>query len=190
LNPDGYASGKVTLQVKGIMPAEDMLRFHPELQERLDEIVRLGWNYLYIEASGTALKEVDGDMMPYVWAVDPTSTDAEGTRPHTLITIDAGERPLKVTGVPLVESFRINISTKHFPRAATLELSKGVVTFLHDPFWRWEKGWEADEKKRSDAIEVYEVSKWLLDVKGLKLREPFTIERYKALQAAVEDLRK
>ena len=188
MNPDGYASGKVTLQMRGIMPAEDVLRFHPELQERLDEIVRLGWRYLYIEASGTALRDVEGDKMPYVWAVDPSSTELDTPRQHTLITLDAGERPLRITGVPMVEAFRINISTKHFPRAATLDLSKGIVTFLHDPFWRWEKGWERDEKKRSDALEVYEVAKWLLDSKGLKLMEPFTMERYKALQAAVEGL--
>ena len=88
--------------------------------------------------------------------------------------------------VPEVQEFRVNVSSKSFPRAATVDLAKGVVTYLHDHFWRWEKGWEADEKKLSDAKEIYEIATWLVDVKKFKLIDAFKPERYQELKGIFE----
>jgi hypothetical protein len=93
-----------------------------------------------------------------------------------------------VGGVPEVQEFRVNVSSKSFPRAATVDLARGVVTYLHDPFWRWEKGWEADGKKLSNAREVYDIATWLLDVKKFKLIDVFKPERYLELKGIFQAL--
>jgi len=39
------------------MKASEILKFHPEIQLILDEIVEKGWKYLYIETRGKAIAE-------------------------------------------------------------------------------------------------------------------------------------
>ncbi len=173
-----------------MLPAEEVLRFHPELREQLDEIVMQGWRYLYIQTTGTAVRELTAASSPFSMGMDMGRSESEGGRPHTIVTLDAGEAPVPIVSIPVVEEFRINISTKNYPRAATLDIAHGTVSFIHDPFWRWENGWGSDPKKVADALEVLDVAKWLMDVKKLELREPFTLARYVEARAAVEALRK
>jgi hypothetical protein len=80
--------------------------------------------------------------------------------------------------IPEVKEFRINILSKSFPRAAAVDLATGVVIYIHDPFWRWEKRWENDEKKLSDARQVQEIAYRPLDVKKYRLVEALMPERY------------
>ena len=91
-----------------------------------------------------------------------------------------------ITSIPEISEFSVNVCSKSFPRAATVDLSKGLVTYIDDHFWRWEKGWESDKKKLSDAREVQEIASWLLDVKGYKLIEALKSERYQELKDIFE----
>jgi len=178
----GYAKGKLSLEFTERTP-EGVLRFHPEIRSMLEEIKKEGWKYLYIEARGRAVAEVDLEKAP----CRLMSHAVYGGRGSYAVEVEIGKPP-EIRDVPEVEEFRINVSTKSFPRAATVDVSKGVVTYLHDAFWKWESGWEKDPEKLSEAKEVYEVAKWLLDVKKLRLHESYSIERYKELRKILEGL--
>ena len=161
---------------------EEILRFHPEIQSFLDEIEKKGWRYLYIETKGTAVAEFDLDGLQYRIRREGTDHPLFRSSPmgvgQTLLEIAVGQRTPKVSEVPEVGVFRINVSTTSFPRAATVDITKELVTYLNEAFWGWQKGWESDEKRLSEAREVHEVAKWLLEVKKQKLHESYNIDRY------------
>jgi hypothetical protein len=179
----GNAQAQVALRSTDRMSPEDVLEFHPEIRAQLDEIKRQGWLFLYIETVATALGEVKLDNTAY--RIIPNAPRRrrpdEGGLPVNVLELDIGTELPAIIGIPEVREFRINVCSKSFPRAATVDLATGIVSYLHDPFWKWEQGSESDEKKLSDAREVFEIASWLLDVKKYKLHEELKVERYQEL---------
>lgn len=184
---NGEVKGSLTLRSSGPMAPEDFLKFHPETKAYLDEVVKQGWKYQYIEARGTAISQVTADKAYWLGAAPAFMRSAKGAKAGTIaqteygLVVYIGPVPPEVEGVPEVEEFRISISSKNFPSAAAVDLVKGIVTYLHDSFWMWEKGWETDKKKVADAMEVYGVARWLFEVKKFKLVEGLKPERYQEL---------
>jgi hypothetical protein len=168
------------------MPAEEILKFHLELQSFLDDIEKKGWRYLYIETRGSAMAEIDLDGSPYkVRVADVSGTSGMGGG-QQILEIALGQKTVKLGEVPEVDVFRINVSTKSFPRAVTVDISKGVVTYLNEAFWGWERGWEQDAKKLAEAREVHEVAEWLLEIKKQKLQESYNSDRYNEISRLIE----
>ena len=182
---NGGVTGELKLKSTGRMAAPEIIRFHPEIQAQLDDIVKQGWKYLYIETMATAEADLRLEESAYQIRASPGlgmrfAANARGLPEHVL-ELNIGANPPQIKSIPEVVEFRVNVCSKSFPRAATVDLAKGIVTYLHDPFWRWEEGWKEDKKKLSDAREVYEIATWLLDVKKFKLHEAFKMERYQEL---------
>jgi hypothetical protein len=161
------------------MKASEILKFHPEIQSILDEIVKKGWKYLYIETRGKAIAE--HNLEEGIYRLLQSQSPGIMTTGY-YFEVHIGKDPPEITEVPEILEFRINVSTEHFPRAATVDLSKNIITFLHDAFWRWEK----DPKTLKDALEVYQVAKWLIEEKKLTLHENLDIKQYKTLKRRLE----
>jgi hypothetical protein len=185
----GEAKGRIALRSRGWMQPTDALRLHPEMRAQLDEIAKQGWSYLFIETVGTVEAEVvlGGSIFRMTSRTPPGTYRSERLRYY--LELELGEQTPTITSVPEISEFKVNVCSKSFPRAATVDLSKRLVTYIDDHFWRWEKGWEEDKKKLSDAREVREIASWLLDVKGYKLDEPFKLERYQELKDILEAVR-
>jgi hypothetical protein len=181
LSFSGFAKGKVALESNGRMIAEDILKFHPELQSFLNDIEKQGWRYLYIETRGTALAEIDLVGLQYRVRPGNAYDPSEAGASQNILEIVLGNKTVRLSGVPEVDVFRINVSTKSLPRAVTVDIAKGLVTYVNDTFWAWQTGWEKDERKLSEAREVHEVTKWLLEIKGQKLHESYSMQRYNEL---------
>jgi hypothetical protein len=179
----GEASGSLTLRCNGRLGVEDILKFHPEIRAHLDDIAKQGLRYIYIENRCIAEADLPVESSRYRIAPAPPflKQSRDAAHPELVVEVTIGQRPPEVRAVPEVTEFRVNVSSKSFPRAATVDLATGLVTYLHDSFWRWENGWEEDVKRLSDAREVYEVAAWLLDVKKFRLIEEFKEERYEEL---------
>lgn len=167
----GFSKGKLSLEYTDMVYPLAVLGFHPEMKTQLDEITQQGWTYLFIESRAKTVSDFD---------VDQTYRLLEDGAGY-YVQLFLGERPPPITGMPEVTEFRINICTKSFPRAATIDLTKGIVTYIHEAFWEWQEEWRNDATRLSQATEVYEVAKWLLDVKKMKLHEELKMERYTAL---------
>jgi hypothetical protein len=193
---NGEVKGDLVLKSSGPLAPEDFLKFHPETKAHLDDIVKQGWKYQCNEARGTAISRVTADKAYWLGAAPAFMRSAKGAKAGTIaqteygLVVYIGTVPPEVEGVPEVEGFRISISSKSFPSAAAVDLVKGVVTYLHDSFWKWEKGWETDKKKVADAVEVYDVARWLFEVKKFKLVEGLKPERYDELAAIFKALPK
>jgi hypothetical protein len=176
----GGAKGSLTLRFTGFVQADDILKYHPEIKAQLDDIITRGWKYLYIQLVATAVTDMELENSPCRMRGGGVF-GTRGMQLPLLLEITVGVEPPKLKDVPEVKEFRINVCSKSFPRAATIDLAKGVVTYLHDPFWKWEKGWEADTKKLSDAREVYEIAEWLMGTKKFELADPLSPTRYQEL---------
>jgi hypothetical protein len=167
----GFAKGKLSLEYAGLVSPAAVLKYHPEFQARLDEISQHGWSYYLIESRGRSVSDVDVDQSYRMVA------DGRGY----FVYISLGEEPPPVSDLPEVTEFRINVSTKSFPRAVTVDLTKDTITYIHEAFWEWQQEWKDDLTRLSQAREVYEVAKWLLDVKNMKLVEGLDVGRFEKL---------
>ena len=178
----GEATGTVTLKFTGVMHPSDILRFHPEIQSQLDEVVKKGWKYLFIQTEGTAITELRAQAMPCRLRAS-TSFSSKSLPPAPTLELDLGQHPLDLTSMPDVQQFRVNISTKTFPRAVSIDLVTRTATYIHDALWNWDRTWAADAAKSTQAKEVYEVARWVVEEKKFKLIEPFNPSRYGELTA-------
>jgi len=176
----GEANGNVTLKFKGVMQPSDVLRFHPEIQAQLDEVEKKGWKYLFIKTEGTAVTGFKAEAMPCRIRAS-TSFNSRSTPPPPVLELNLGQMPLDLTGMPEVQEFVVNVSSKTFPRAATIDLVSRSTTYIHEAFWKWDKAWAADATKTSQAKEVYEVARWAIEEKRYNLAEPFSVPRYNEL---------
>ena len=186
--PNGVVKGSLALTSKGSIAPEDILKFYPELKAQTDDIIKQGWSYSCVEAIGTAISQVTAENSRYWLGAAPafmkTAREMKPGKfpmPEFGLVVYLGTVPPEVQTVPEVQSFLITISSKGFPAAVSVDIVKGIVTNIHFSFWRWEKGWESDKKKLSDAREIYRIVTWLVDVKKFKLVDVFKPERYQEL---------
>jgi hypothetical protein len=184
---NGEVKGSLALTSKGSVAPEDVLKFHPELKARTDGILAQGWSYVCVEVTGRAISSVTAESSKYWLGAPPAFMRGVSPKTGTLapaefgLVVYLGTTLPEVQAVPEVQNFLITISTKNFPSAVSVDIVKGVVTNIHFSFWRWEKGWESDKKKLSDAKEIYKIVSWLVDVEKFKLAEVFKPERYQEL---------
>jgi hypothetical protein len=185
---NGEAKGHITLESFTSIGAQEVLRFHPEIQAQLNEIEKQGWKYLYVMIVGKAVAELS--LENSVYRINARGRPGSDWRepPETILELMIGKALPAITTVSDIREFRINVCSKSIPRAATVDLAKGVVTYIGDSFWKWEKGWENDKKKLSDAREVLEIATWLLDVKKYGLIEVFKPERYQELSVLFKEI--
>ena len=178
-NLSGEADGRIELVSSDRMVAADILQFHPEIEAKLKEINGQGWSYLFIEtvASTRAIITLNKAKFKIV----PIPTYRPNSPEENRIEFEIGTEVPRADSIPEVKEFRINICSKSFPRAVTLDLASGVVSYVHDPFWKWQRGDEKDETKLNEAREVYEILRWLLDVKKYRLEQALDMRRYEEL---------
>ncbi len=179
----GAAGGHLVLQSNDVMAATEIIPFRPEIQSALEEIEKQGWKYIFIESKATAVAELDLEWSAYsIKPADPNDPEPESkSGPENLLELNIGTLPPKITAIPKVEAFTVSISSRSIPRAVTVDLVTGIVTQFSDQFWKWESGWEKDERRLSEAHEVYEIASWLVDVKKYRLAENLGHERYDEL---------
>jgi len=182
----GDAKGQITLESTGWVQPSDVLKLHPSIKTKLDEITKKGWKYLFVSVTVTAEAEVVLQNAPF--RIYGRRLLPLGRATRCMLELDVGEHAPALKAIKEVKQFTVNICSKSFPGAATVDLSKDTVTYIHDPFWKWEKGWESDDKKLSDAREVREIASWLLDVKKYKLVETMAPERYQELSALFREM--
>lgn len=187
ISTSGAAGGHLILQTSDAIPGTDILPFHPEIKSTLDEIVKRGWKYIFIETRATAMAELDLPWCNYsIKSAHPEDPAPEvRNSPENLLELDIGALPLTITGIPKVQTFRVSVSSKSIPRAATADLVSQTVTQISDPLWKWEQGWEADQRRLAEGLEAYEIVSWLLDAKGFHLAQGLSLERYHELSRAL-----
>lgn len=186
IQSSGEASGEITLKASGNVSSADILKFHPEIRFQLEDIARHGWEYLFIETRGTALAEIALHDSPY----RISEAIQQGVDSGYVIEWAIGPSLPEVKSVLKVETFKVHLGTKVLPRAVTVDLATGTVTYLHDSFWKWQPGWEKDERRLLEARAVYDICLWAMDVKKYKLDQSLSPQRYNEVSSFLKALNK
>ena len=179
----GVASGGLNLEYRGRVPPELLVKNYPEFKEFLEEVKERGWKYLYIDNNCKYVLELSFSNQPC--RILPTGVwSGEGVYS---VVIDIG-MSLPDIKIQEVEEFRINICTKSFPRAVTINLPKKMVMYIHEPLWNWVDEWINDQEKLLQALEVYEVVRWLIREKKFNLHETLDEKRCNELLEKFEKI--
>jgi len=176
-NRPASTNGKLILEYNDRLIPELVLNQFSQYKEFLDEILLKGWRYLYIEVKGKYSLELE--LSGQECRIIPQTPDWY-IKGHFLMEVRL-EKPVPELKIKEVDEFRINISTRSFPRTVTLDLAKHIITYIEDCLWNWDDSWRRDKEKLSRALEVYEVVKWLLDEKNFQLHESLSEKKVKNL---------
>jgi hypothetical protein len=170
----GVLEGKLDIQVEKFLALDDIIPHVATAREFLEEVLKKSWRYLFIDGYGLAVMELEVGTSPYNFKLDE--------HPHGgfcyAISVDFGRRlpKMQVKDIAKLERFIVNICSKQFPRAVTVDLTKSEITYVHDCLWV-SKG----KGCQGEAKEVYEMLRWLVDEKKFKLAVADGTKKYKEL---------
>lgn len=159
---NAFADGKLTIQLEKSLTLGELLAYLPEAQVLLDEILKKGWRYYFIEGYGTAIQELGINRSPYRLQ---TKEHLRGGLTYMFL-IDFGRAIPKpqLKGISNLQRFIVNICGKYYPRSVTIDIAKNEVTYVHDSLWGY-KGEQGEE----EAEDILNILRWLIEEKKFKL---------------------
>lgn len=86
-----------------------------------------------------------------------------------------------------MEKLVYNIFTRNaFPRAVTIDVQKKSIMYVNDVFWKWEDELIKKESKKTRAIEIYDLLKWLIEEEEFQLSQGYDADRWRELSEKFE----
>lgn len=167
---------KIKLKGSFSLNEKDILEFHPWVKPLLEEVRNRGWNYEFSDVKAEVLVELDLDELKLDLRYYPPRLERFEEGGTYEISAEVGSEPPAVLKVLSIESFKVRVSTKNCWNAAEIDPFKREVNSIKDVLWAF--GEEVD--KLSQAREVYEVARWLIE-KGFKPANNYVIKDYKKL---------
>lgn len=158
----GIVDGKLEIKTDTFLTFDELLKHRPQFEAFLEEISGKGWRYLYIEGFGTVIKEMNVSA-PYKFMV---GEHPQGGMTYNM-TLDFGRAipDARLKKVISLDRFIINISSKHYPRAVTVDLTKNDITYVHESLQASKK-----EDYGEEAKGVLAILRWLVEEKKFNLK--------------------
>jgi len=172
---------KYTVRLKGELnlSEDDVKRFHPWIDPLLEEIKKKGWKYNFSNVNAEVLVELDLNELTLTLKYYPPRIEEFEEKGTYEISAEIGNDPPAVMKILSVEKFNVEISTEHCWRAVEIDPFKREIKWIYDVLW---SGLNKDGPNRlSEAREVYEVAKWLIEEKGFKPANDYVVKDYKKL---------
>lgn len=171
---------KYTIKLKGefSLSEDDVIKFHPWINPLLEEIKEKGWNYRISNVNAEVLVELNLDELVLTLNYYPPRIEKFEEEGTYEISAKLGNEPPAIIKVISVEKFDIDISTEHCWCAVEIDPFERKINRIRDVLWNFGK---EGPKKMSEAREVYEVVKWLIDEKGFKPADNYVVKSYKNL---------
>ncbi|MEM3742722.1 MAG: hypothetical protein QXU28_06590 [Nitrososphaerota archaeon] len=179
----GIVKGKLVLRCPGKAPFSEIVKMRPDVESLLAEIESKGWRHFYVDHEASLVGEIEFDNVEY--QIVPWSI-LRG--PYGMVIDIKWDFP-QVTGIEL-EKLVYNIFTKNtFPRAVTIDVQKKSITYVNDVFWKWEDEWIKEESKKTRAIEIYDLLKWLIEEKEFQLSQEYDADKWRELSEKFEKIK-
>jgi len=172
----GCINGKLEVQTKRFITFDELLTHFPAIAAFFKELTKMGRHYYLIDSHGTVVLEMDINDTDYKWQ---TQEHPRGGFAYNLL-MDFGRQLPKVNlkQIDSLDRFIVNICSKDYSRAITINLINNHITYVHDSLWSL-KG----NKITADARDVLNILQWLVDKKKFKLEMKGGLERYRKLIA-------
>ena len=172
-----------TVRVKGALDVGDdvIFRFYPEIRSLVNSIKDRGWRYSFTDIVGRAKVNLNLNKIRFKLTYYPPRIERFEEKGSYGISAEVGEKPPAILDVECIESFKISISTEHAWDCVSIDFFKKTITYIRDVLWNGPRlGGGREPKKLSEAREIYDVVKFLLE-KGYKFENEYVIENYKKL---------
>ncbi|MCS7135194.1 MAG: hypothetical protein RMI79_06150 [Nitrososphaerota archaeon] len=181
LTRTGSVHGKLIAKYSGILAPEVILRALPDIKLFLEEVKSKGWKYLFIEAKSKYSIEIEINEQPCI--IYPIEDLTHYRKEDVKLMMSVELKLINLSGIKIdeVDDFKINISTNNFPRAVTIDPVKRKISYINDALWNWDDELINDQEKVSQALEVYEVVKWLIDEKSFYPDKSLDENRFKEI---------
>ena len=168
----GLVDGRLNTQLESSLAADELLTHVPGAQDFFDELSKRGWRHYFIDGYGTIEVELAVSSLPYTFQHEEHPRGGFSYR----LSVDFGRLTprLHLKSIINLERFVLNICSKHFPRAVTVDLAKNEVTYMHDALW---------VSKGEEAKGILEILQWLIEEKKFILGVSGGKERYQELVA-------
>ena len=153
----GSVDGKVDIRVDKYLTLGELQAHLPAEKSFLEELSGKGWRYYFIEGYGTVTMQLEMVSSPYAAQV---KEHPRGGLNFSL-SLDFGRSVPRLQLGRIVELHRfiVNICSNSHPRAITVDLSKGDITYVH----------ESLAAGKEDTGDMLELLRWLVGDKKFKL---------------------
>ncbi|MEM2374409.1 MAG: hypothetical protein QXI11_08230 [Thermoproteota archaeon] len=179
----GIVRGKLVLRCPGKAPFSEIVKMRPDVESLLAEIESKGWRHFYVDHEASLVGEIEFDNVEY--QIVPWSI-LRG--PYGMV-IDIKWGFPQVTGIELEKLVYNIFTTNTFPRAVTIDVQKKSITYVNDVFWKWEDEWIKEESKKTRAIEIYDLLKWLIEEKEFQLSQEYDADKWRELSEKFEKIK-
>ncbi len=174
----GNIAGKLVLEAEKSIALDELLAHVSSAKKFLDELSAEGWKYHFIDGYGKVVFEFNLDSYPYNWQ---TYEHPRGGFAYKLILDFERRLPkLQLVSIIRVDRFIVNILSKDYPRAVTVDLLKNEIVYVHDSLWV-----AGGDSCYEEAKDVLKILVWLVDTKKFNITVSGGKDRYKELVTAL-----
>ena len=158
----GSVDGRLDIRVDKYLTLDELLTHLPAAKSFLKELSGKGWRYYFIEGYGIVVMQLEMASSPYAAQV---KEHPRGGLNFSL-SLDFGRSvpQLKLGRIIDLHRFIVNICSKHYPRAITVDLSKSDIIYVHESLQGTKK-----EEVKEEVRDIMEILQWLIGVKKFKL---------------------
>jgi hypothetical protein len=174
--PVGLTNGKLEVETERFITFEEMVNFFPSSKAFFDELDQLNRRYYYIDGHGRVVLEIDIEGADYKWK---SEEHPRGGMVYNL-SVDFGRRlpAIDLKRIVSLDRFIVNICSKNYPRAVTVDLLNNEVVYVHESLWI-QKG----EENRDESKDVLQILQWLIEKKQFKLVTEGGLKQYRNLMS-------
>jgi hypothetical protein len=172
----GTMGGKLQVETERFVTVDELYYHVIDFKNFIDELDKKGLKYLLIDCHGKVVMEIAIEAAPYIWQ----SYEAPRGGFAYKLDFDFGRRlpRMGLKSVISLENCIINIRTKDFARAITIDLVKKSVTYVHDSLWVLQ-----GQDCARESQEVLKVLHWLVKNKRFTLEVSGGESHYRKLVA-------
>jgi hypothetical protein len=174
----GSMAGKLEVETTRFITFDELCAHVPQVKSFLEELDKQGWKYLLIDAQGKVVMELTLAAAPYTWQ----SYEAPRGGFAYKLAFDFGRQlpRLALKRILGLDNCIINICSRDYARAVTVDLTKNEVTYVHDALWV-----SRGEGHVREAQGVLQILRWLVEEKHYKLAVSGGEGHYRELKAGL-----
>jgi hypothetical protein len=172
----GFMAGKLEVETERFITFAELCVHVPHVKAFVAELDKQGWRYLLIDAHGKVVMELELAAAPYNWQ----SYEAPRGGFAYKLAFDFGRQlpRLILKRILGLDNCILNISSRDYARAVTVDLTKNEITYVHDALWV-----ARGEGYAREANEVLKILRWLVEEKHYQLAISGGVSYYQELTA-------
>jgi hypothetical protein len=172
----GTMTGKLDVETERFVTFDELYTHHPQAQTFFDELEKKGRTFFFIDCHCKVMLEMDLESASYVWQMYEAPRGGFAYK----LAFDFGRRlpKLGLKKIVSIERCLVNICSKDYARAVTIDLTRNEINYIHDSLWDSRRKGYTEEAK-----DVLAILQWLIEDKKFTLAVSGGESHYRELLA-------